>query len=213
MLSGFSSANQNVGGSISMSGKTKKKTNDVSSTSTLSVRSRTKKTPPTLSKREMPLTELGQAEVLSRPSSSSLVDLYNTDEFRLAWANDLRFHIARSILFLRRYREMSQADLAAAMGTSQSAVARIEAGEGNVTLDTLERLGTALKGRFFTAIDPQELTIRYPAPWWETQGAAGEWKCVRVLAQSTAGVQRVLAGFERTPAPTGTCAIFDPLAA
>ena len=39
---------------------------------------------------------------------------------------------------------LTQTELAARMGTSQSAVARIESGEGDVRLSTLERYAAAL---------------------------------------------------------------------
>lgn len=39
---------------------------------------------------------------------------------------------------------LTQTEVAARMGTSQSAVARLEAGDGDVRLSTLERYATAL---------------------------------------------------------------------
>lgn len=39
---------------------------------------------------------------------------------------------------------LTQTEVAARMGTSQSAVARIEAGEGDIRLSTLERYAAAL---------------------------------------------------------------------
>ena len=44
----------------------------------------------------------------------------------------------------RRSRGLSQTEVAARMGTSQSAVARLEAGEGDIRLSTLERYATAV---------------------------------------------------------------------
>jgi predicted transcriptional regulator len=44
----------------------------------------------------------------------------------------------------RRESELSQTEIAARMGTSQSAVARLESGELDVRLSTLERYAAAL---------------------------------------------------------------------
>jgi transcriptional regulator with XRE-family HTH domain len=44
----------------------------------------------------------------------------------------------------RRDSELSQTEIAARMGTSQSAVARLESGELDVRLSTLERYAAAL---------------------------------------------------------------------
>jgi transcriptional regulator with XRE-family HTH domain len=96
-----------------------------------------------------------------------LADLYKTDEFRNEWANDVKFHVARNVLYLRRYRKMSQGSVAAAMGTSQSAIARIESAQENITLDTLQRLIAALGGQFHVAISPAECSLQQKHPWWE----------------------------------------------
>jgi transcriptional regulator with XRE-family HTH domain len=55
------------------------------------------------------------------------------------------------------------------MGTSQSAIARIESGEENITLDTLERLVLALKGRFLVSITPEEMAVQQMRSWWNTE--------------------------------------------
>src|SRR3954451_11945314 len=47
----------------------------------------------------------------------------------------------------RRESELSQTEIAARMGTSQSAVARLESGELDARLSTLERSATALVPR------------------------------------------------------------------
>jgi len=48
-------------------------------------------------------------------------------------------------LVMRRHRlGLSQTEVAARMGTSQSAVARLEAGEGDIRLSTLERYAAAV---------------------------------------------------------------------
>ena len=53
----------------------------------------------------------------------------------------------RPLSLLRRELGLSQAQVAARMGTSQSAVARFEAGDLDVRLSTVERYTTALGAR------------------------------------------------------------------
>ncbi len=48
----------------------------------------------------------------------------------------------------RRHKQMTQAELAKALGTSQSAVARIEQGQQNLSLEMLARVGESLDSEF-----------------------------------------------------------------
>ena len=57
---------------------------------------------------------------------------------------------------LRHQLGVSQVELAARMGTSQSAVARFEAGDLDVRLSTVERYSTALGARLEWRIDHDE---------------------------------------------------------
>jgi len=115
--------------------------------------------------------ECHDPEVVSRPSNSRLSDLYKNEAFRTELANDLHFHVAINILHLRRHRGISQKVLAEKVGTSQSAIARIENGQENLTIDTLRRIVTALGGRSLLTIPPQELAPRrFAGSWWETTG-------------------------------------------
>lgn len=52
--------------------------------------------------------------------------------------------LAESLVKQRQDMGLSQTEVAARMGTSQSAVARIESGEADVRLSTLERYAAAL---------------------------------------------------------------------
>ena len=52
--------------------------------------------------------------------------------------------LAAELVSRRRILGLSQTQVAARMGTSQSAVARIEAGDSDVRLSTLERYAAAL---------------------------------------------------------------------
>jgi len=55
-----------------------------------------------------------------------------------------QLEIAYQVLQLRKSQRMSQADLARKLGTTQSNVARLEAGEQNLTTQTLQRIAWAL---------------------------------------------------------------------
>jgi transcriptional regulator with XRE-family HTH domain len=198
-LFGSLSANRLVGGSISMSAKLSEKIG--SSMFMLSARKGIKKYPKMHEKPEGSLTKYEQGKVLSRASSSPLASLYRTEEFRNEWANDIKFHVARNIFYLRKYREQSQAEVAAAMKTSQSAIARMENAQENMTLDTLQRLTVALRGVFRVSITPQEFPAGQASPWWESVATCSqnsEWKMVRAFARSTSTTDQVIAGFERT---------------
>jgi len=56
-----------------------------------------------------------------------------------------QLEIAYQILQLRKKQGLSQAQLAKRLGTSQSNVARMEAGQQNFTADTLQRIATAFR--------------------------------------------------------------------
>jgi DNA-binding XRE family transcriptional regulator len=108
--------------------------------------------------------------VPSPPSHSRATDLYKSHAFLLSWDNDISFHVAKHALMLRRLRGKAQADIAKDMGTSQSAVARIEGGDENITLRTLRRLAEALAGRIRFAIEPAEAASPQWPAWWTVVG-------------------------------------------
>ncbi len=60
---------------------------------------------------------------------------------------DSRRRLVDELAARRRKLRLSQTEVAARMGTSQSAVARLEAGEADVRLSTLERYAAALGHR------------------------------------------------------------------
>lgn len=57
-----------------------------------------------------------------------------------------RHSLSGQLLSLRRERGLSQTEVAVRMGTSQSAVARFEAGDLDVRLSTVERYARAVGG-------------------------------------------------------------------
>jgi len=56
-----------------------------------------------------------------------------------------QLEIAYQILQLRKHKGMSQAELAKKIGTKQSNIARIEAGQQNFTTDTLQKIASVFK--------------------------------------------------------------------
>ena len=56
-----------------------------------------------------------------------------------------QLEIAYQILQLRKKQGLSQTQLAKRLGTSQSNVARMEAGQQNFTADTLQRIASAFR--------------------------------------------------------------------
>jgi transcriptional regulator with XRE-family HTH domain len=55
-----------------------------------------------------------------------------------------RRQLAGELVTLRQQAGLSQTEVAARMGTSQSAVARLESGQGDLRLSSLERYAAAL---------------------------------------------------------------------
>jgi transcriptional regulator with XRE-family HTH domain len=55
-------------------------------------------------------------------------------------------NIGVKVFELRRLREMSQADLASAIGTERAFISRLETGaHANITMEVLQKLANALK--------------------------------------------------------------------
>ena len=105
-----------------MSGRVGRKMKKKSESSTFmrSARKETTKMQATPKKPEASLTVSAPVEVLSRPSNSRLAELYKTEAFQNEWANDVKFHVAQNLSYLRRYRRISQSKLGDKIGTSQS---------------------------------------------------------------------------------------------
>lgn len=59
-----------------------------------------------------------------------------------------RRRVARQIYQARKRARVSQPELARRLHTSQAAVSRMEAGDQNMTIDTIENIARALGGRF-----------------------------------------------------------------
>lgn len=141
------------------------------------------------------LTTSGPEVVRLRRSISPLAKAYQSPEFALAWDNDIRFHVAQNIVHLRRHRKESQISLAKLMHTSQSAIARMEGGSENVTLDTLQRLVVALKGRFHIFIQPEEMPVMWDRRGWWAQ-TDGEWDVVGCWRGEATNSDKMLVGLK-----------------
>ena len=66
-------------------------------------------------------------------------------EFRKIWEEtEVEYKLACKLIEARIARKMSQRDLAKKVGTSQAAISRIEAMDGNPSLSLLKRVANAL---------------------------------------------------------------------
>ncbi len=78
------------------------------------------------------------------PSGSPLPLLPGFREMAIRHMSAERRRLVRELAEQRRSAGLSQTEVAARMGTSQSAVARLEAGDADVRASTLERYAAAL---------------------------------------------------------------------
>jgi predicted transcriptional regulator len=77
---------------------------------------------------------------------------------------DRRRELIDELVRARRESELSQTDVAARMGTSQSAVARLESGELDARLSTLERYAGALGRAVDWQVRPSGSSARPTTP-------------------------------------------------
>ena len=91
----------------------------------------------------MPVKTMTHAEVKA--------ELLKNPEFRRAYEE---LAPAYQIVRLRIMRGLSQQELAALVGTTQSSIARLESGKGKPSLSFLERVVAALGGHVTIKIEP-----------------------------------------------------------
>jgi ribosome-binding protein aMBF1 (putative translation factor) len=77
---------------------------------------------------------------------------HRADEQAARMAED-RSRLVRELAGQRQAAGLSQTEVAARMGTSQSAVARLESGTGDVRASTLERYAAAIGGQITWKLD------------------------------------------------------------
>src|SRR3712207_5744707 len=82
----------------------------------------------------------------------------------LGAASARRHELIEQLARARRESGVSQTELAARMGTSQSAVARLESGELDARLSTLERYAAALGRAVDWHVRPPESSTRSTTP-------------------------------------------------
>jgi len=70
-------------------------------------------------------------------------------------ATRLAYELGRAVRAMREQRGWTQAQLAAASGLTQPAVARFEAGGTVPTIPVLERLASALEAELVVRLDPR----------------------------------------------------------
>lgn len=76
-----------------------------------------------------------------------------TEDDRAAYADEARISAFRELVYrLRTEAGLTQADLAGRMGTTQSAIARMEGGGTRPTLETLEKLAVAIGGELVVGV-------------------------------------------------------------
>lgn len=66
------------------------------------------------------------------------------------------FALANALIHARRQADMTQEQVATAMGTSQAAVARLESGRTPTTTKTLERFARATGMRLRIGFEPEQ---------------------------------------------------------
>ena len=75
------------------------------------------------------------------------------EEGRVAYEDEARISAFRTLVYrLRIEAGLTQADLADRMGTTQSAIARMEGGGTRPTLETLEKLAVAVGGELVVGV-------------------------------------------------------------
>ena len=76
-----------------------------------------------------------------------------TDKGRAAYEDEARISAFRTLVHrLRTEAGLTQAELAQRMGTTQSAIARMEGGGTRPTLETLEKLAAAVGGELVVGV-------------------------------------------------------------
>jgi ribosome-binding protein aMBF1 (putative translation factor) len=89
------------------------------------------------------------------PVEESFAEWQKDPEYRAVYdALEEEFALASQIIGARAHAGLSQAELAERMGTSQSAIARLESGRVKPSTSTLERLATATGTKLRVRFEP-----------------------------------------------------------
>lgn len=84
-----------------------------------------------------------KAELLANPAVRQVYD-----------AQALELDLARELIAARTKAGLTQGDVAARMGTTQSVVARIESGRGTPSMRTVQRFASAVGARAVVRMEP-----------------------------------------------------------
>jgi ribosome-binding protein aMBF1 (putative translation factor) len=85
---------------------------------------------------------------IGKSVTDDLADRLEDPEFRVEYERLRPFEeLARIVIFRRAALELTQAELAARMGTTASVISRIESGQHRTSARTLKRLAEALDAR------------------------------------------------------------------
>ncbi|WP_306362797.1 helix-turn-helix domain-containing protein [Nocardia sp. CC227C] len=84
------------------------------------------------------------------------IELLGSGQTALRRMSDDRRRLLTDLVAARRAARLSQTEIAARMRTSQSAVARLEAGQVDVRISTLERYAAAIGSRITWELGPGE---------------------------------------------------------
>jgi ribosome-binding protein aMBF1 (putative translation factor) len=95
------------------------------------------------------------AELPVMPGFREMASRRRADERAALMAGD-RARLVRELAGQRQVAGLSQTEVAARMGTSQSAVARLESGTADVRASTLERYAAAVGGQITWKLNPAE---------------------------------------------------------
>ncbi len=95
-----------------------------------------------------------------RTNDQALARQLKDPEFRAEWERTaLARAVATRLVKYRADHQLTQTALADQLGMKQPAVARLESGEHNPSLDTLARLANALGFEFRIAVTPQGIAV------------------------------------------------------
>jgi ribosome-binding protein aMBF1 (putative translation factor) len=89
--------------------------------------------------------------------------------------------VANAIVAYRTTHDLSQAALAAKLGMQRSAVARLELGDRNPSIDTLEQLASGLDLRFIVDVAPPGRAAAALPPDVQVVGDATDANGTRIL--------------------------------
>lgn len=90
------------------------------------------------------------------PVEESLAKWRKAPKFRAAYAAlEGEFSLASALIEARTRADMTQAEVARAMGTTQGVVARMESGRVALTTRTLQRFAKATRSRLRVSFEPE----------------------------------------------------------